>query len=273
MRLISLTRVCGTITTRSSMDFDKYFDGNYATNEEENKLVEGFSYETTLQLVKALSKSDRLKLSLYLLENSVEDLSEEQWQSLIFYLKRRKGIKSEDLIEQQRLEDTFSRVILSTDYGDYTPREWIVDYLNVYFDWSADELDVLHPTTVFFTNIWNDFVKHVAYNTGWNELKVKRKVKQDYFKKYLMNYGSYGKILINKNEELYRDWLSRATILARRDDISKKSAKKLLFERDPEDYKRANAKTIRVVIKDLPSLKKEWQVLTPNFVYSKNKIF
>lgn len=255
------------------MDFDNYFDGDYATNEEENRLVEGFSYENTLKLVETLNKSDQLKLALYLLENSIQDLSEEQWLSLISYLKRRKGIKSDDRIEQQRLDDTFSRVILSTDYEDYTPREMIIDYLNVYFDWSGDELDVLHPTTVFFTDIWKDFVKHVACKTGWNELKVKRTVKQDYFKKYLMNYGTYGKILINKNEELYKDWLTKATILARRENISKKSAKKLLFERDPEDYKCANAKTIRVVIKDLPSLKKEWQVLTPNFVYSKKKSF
>lgn len=251
------------------MDFDKFFDGSLATNEEENKLVEGFSYETTLKLVETLSKSDQLKLALYLLEHSVQDLSEEQWISLISYLKRRKGIKSDDRIEQQRLEDTFSRVILSTDYDDYTPREWIIDYLNVYFDWGAEELDTLHPTTVFFTDIWNDFVKHVARKTDWNELKAKRTVKQDYFKRYLMNYGTYGRILMYKDKKLHQDWLTKATILARRENISKKSAKKLLFERNPEDYKHANAKTLRVVIKDLPTLRREWQVSTPNFVYKK----
>ena len=135
------------------MDFDKYFNGDCATNEEEDRLVEGFSYESTLKLVKTLSKSDQLRLSLYLLENSDQDLSDEQWQNLILYLKRRKGIKSDDRIEQQRLENTFSRIILSTNYEDFTPREWIVDYLNVYFDFCADELDILQPTTVFFTEI------------------------------------------------------------------------------------------------------------------------
>lgn len=251
------------------MNFDNYFDGDYATNEEENKLVDGFSYENALRLAEALSKDDQLKLSLHLLENSIQDLSDEQWISLISYLKRRKGIKSNDRIEQKRLDETYSRVIISTDYEDYTPREWIVDYLNVYFDWSTEELDTLSTTTVFLTDIWEDFVKHVESKTGWNELKVKRTIKHDYFKKYLMNYGSYGKKMINKDEDLHQDWLSRATILARRENISKKNAKKLLFERDPEDYKRANAKTIRVVIKDLPTLRKEWQVLTPNFVYKK----
>lgn len=255
----------------SNMDFDNYFDGDYTTNEEENKLVEGFSYENTLKLVEKLSKSDQLKLALYLLENSVQDLSKEKWLSLISYLKRRKGIRFDDQIEQQRLDDTFSRIIISTNYEDYTPRERIIDYLNVYFDWSADELDTLQPTTVFFTDIWNDFVKHVMLKTSWNELKVKRKIKQDYFKKYLTHYGTYSKIMINKDEELHQDWLSRATILARRGNISKKSAKKLLFERDPEGYRRANAKTIRVVIKDLPSLRKEWQELTPNFVYRRKR--
>jgi hypothetical protein len=160
-------------------------------------------------------------------------------------------------------------VILSTDYEDYTPRERIVDYLNVYFDWSVEELDILHPTTVFFTNIWNDFVKHVACKTGWNELKVKRTVKQEYFKKYLMNYGTYSRTMMYKDEELHQGWLTKATILARRENISKKSAKKLLFERDPEGYKHASAKTIRVVVKDLPTLRKEWQVLAPNFVCKK----
>lgn len=251
------------------MDFDNFFDGNLATNEEENKLVEGFSYENTLKLVETLNKSDQLKLTFYLLENSVQDLSEEQWVSLISYLKRRKGIKSDDRIEQQRLDDTFSRVILSTDYEDYTPRELIVDYLNVYFDFGADELDTLQPTTVFFTEIWHDFIKHVARKTGWKDQKVKRKVKQDYFKRYLMNYGTYSRKMMYKDEDLHQGWLTKATILARKEDISKKSAKKLLFERDPEGYKHANAKTIRVVIKDLPTLRKEWQVLTPNFVYKK----
>lgn len=253
------------------MDFDNYFDGDYTTNEEENKLVEGFSYENTLKLVEKLNKSDQLKLALYLLENSVQDLSEEKWLSLISYLKRRKGIRFDDQIEQQRLDDTFSRIIVSTNYEDYTPRERIIDYLNVYFDWTADELDMLQPTTVFFTDIWNDFVKHVMLKTSWNEIKVKRTIKQDYFKKYLTHYGTYSRIMINKDEELHQDWLSRATILARRENISKKSAKKVLFERDPEGYKRANAKTIRVVIKDLPSLRKEWQVLTPNFVYRRKR--
>ena len=251
------------------MNFDNYFDGDYTTNEEENKLVDGFSYENTLRLAETLSRDDQLKLSLHLLENSIQDLSEEQWISLISYLKRRKGIKSNDKIERKRLDETFSRVIVSTDYEDYTAREWIVDYLSVYFDWQAEELDILHPTTIFLTDIWEDFVKHVESKTGWNELKVKRKIRHDYFKKYLMNYGTYSKKMMNKDEDLHQDWLSRATILARRENISKKSAKKLLFERDPEDYKRANAKTIRVVIKDLPSLRKEWQVLTPKFVYKK----
>lgn len=254
-----------------NMDFDNYFDGDYTTNEEENKLVEGFSYENTLKLVEKLNKSDQLKLALYLLENSVQDLSEEKWLSIISYLKRRKGIRFDDQIEQQRLDDTFSRIIVSTNYEDYTPRERVIDYLNVYFDWSADELDTLQPTTVFFIDIWNDFVKHVMLKTSWNELKVKRTIKQDYFKKYLTHYGTYSRIMINKDEELHQDWLSRATILARRENISKKSAKKVLFERDPEGYKRANAKTIRVVIKDLPSLRKEWQVLTPNFVYRRKR--
>lgn len=253
------------------MDFDNYFDGDYTTNEEENKLVEGFSYENTLKLVEKLNKSDQLKLALYLLENSVQDLSEEKWLSIISYLKRRKGIRFDDQIEQQRLDDTFSRIIVSTNYEDYTPRERIIDYLNVYFDWTADELDMLQPTTVFFTDIWNDFVKHVMLKTSWNELKVKRTIKQDYFKKYLTHYGTYSRIMINKDEELHQDWLGRATILARRENISKKSAKKVLFERDPEGYKRANAKTIRVVIKDLPSLRKEWQALTPNFVYRRKR--
>lgn len=251
------------------MDFDNYFDGDYTTNEEENKLVEGFSYENTLKLVETLSKNDQLKLAFYLLENSIQDLSEEQWVSLISYLKRRKGIRSDDQIEQKRLDETFSRVIVSTDYEDYTPREWIVDYLNVYFDWSAEELDTLTTTTVFLTDIWEDFVKHVMRKTDWNELKVKRKIRHDYFKKYLTRYGTYSNKMMNKDDKLHQDWLSRATILARRENISKKSAKKLLFECDPEDYKRANAKTIRVVIKDLPSLRKEWQVLTPNFVCKK----
>lgn len=247
------------------MDFN-YFDG---TNEEENKLVEGFSYENTLKLVETLNKSDQLKLALYLLENSLQDLPEEQWQNLIFYLKRRKGIKSDDRIEQQRLDDTFSRVILSTDYEDYTPRERIIDYLNVYFDWSAEELDTLCPTTVFFTDIWLDFVKHVMLKTGWSEQKVKRKIKREYFKQYLSNYGTYSKTTMFKDEELHQDWLTNATILARKEDISRKSAKKLLFERSPKDYKRANAKTWRAVIEGLPTLRKEWQVLTPNFVYKK----
>lgn len=254
-----------------NMDFDNYFDGDYTTNEEENKLVEGFSYENTLKLVEKLKKSDQLKLALYLLENSVQDLSEEKWLSLISYLKRRKGIRFDEQIEQQRFDDTFSRIIVSTNYEDYTPRERIIDYLNEYFDWSADELDTLQPTTVFFIDIWNDFVKHVMLKTSWNELKVKRTIKQDYFKKYLTHYGTYSRIMINKDEELHQDWLGRATILARRENISKKSAKKVLFERDPEGYKRANAKTIRVVIKDLPSLRKEWQALTPNFVYRRKR--
>lgn len=251
------------------MNFDDYFDGSLSTNEEENRLVDGFSYENTLRLAETLSKDDQLKLSLHLLENSIQDLSEDQWISLISYLKRRKGIKSDDRIEQKRLDETYSRVIVSTDYEDYTPREWIVDYLNIYFDWSTEELDTLSTTTVFLTDIWDDFVKHVKLKTGWNELKVKRTIRHDYFKKYLMNYGTYSKKMINKDEDLHKDWLNRATILARRENISKKSAKKLLFERDPEAYKQANAKTIRVVIKDLPSLRKEWQVLTPSFVYKK----
>ena len=253
------------------MDFDNYLDGDYTTNEEEDRLVDGFSYENALKLADTLSKSDQLKLSLYLLENSLQDLSEEKWLSLISYLKHRKGIRSNDYIEQERLDETFSRVIVSTNYEDYTPREWIINYLNVFFDWDADELDMLQPTTVFFTDIWKDFVKHVMLKSGWNELKVKKKIRQSYFKKYLTNYGTYGRILINKDDKLYRDWLGRATILARKENISKKSAKELLFERDPEDYKRANAKTIRVVVKGLPSLRKEWQVLTPNFVYKKRR--
>lgn len=251
------------------MDFDNYFDGDYTTNEEENKLVEGFSYENTLKLVETLNKSDQLKLALYLLENSVQDLSEEKWLSLISYLKRRKGIRSDDRIEQKRLDDTFSREIVSTNCEDYTPREWIINYLNIYFDWSASELDTQHPTTIFFTEIWQDFAKYVMSKTGWNELKVKRTIKHDYFKRYLMNYGTYSRTMMFKDKDLHQDWLTKATILARRENISKKSAKKLLFERNPEDYKRANAKTIRVVIKDLPTLRKEWQILTPNFVYKK----
>lgn len=253
------------------MNLDNFFNGNYATNEEEDKLIDGFSYESALKLAETLSKSDRLKLALHLLENSIEDLSDEQWQSLIFYLKRKKGVKFDDRIEQQRLEDTFSRVILSTDYEDYTPREWIIDYLNVYFDWNAEELDTLHPTNVFFTEIWQDFVKHVETKTGWNELKVKRKIKHDYFKKYLANYGTFGKIMLYKDEKLHQDWLARAAILAKREDISKKIAKKLLFEQDPEDYKRANRKTMRVIIEGLPTLRKEWRTLTPNFVCKKEK--
>ena len=215
------------------MNFDKYFDGSLATNEEEDKLLEGFSYENTLKLAETLNKSDQLRLALCLFENSVQDLSEEQWQNLIFYLKRRKGIKSNDKIEQQMLDDTFSRVILSTNYDDYTPRELIVDYLNVYFDWSADELDNLQPTTVFFTEIWHDFVKRVTRKTGWKEQKVKRTVKREYFKRYLANYGTYSRILVFKDEELHRNWLTRATILSRRENISKKSAKELLYKHDP----------------------------------------
>lgn len=251
------------------MDFNNFFDGSLATNEEEDKLIDGFSYESTLKLVETLSKSDQLRLSLYLLENSIEDLSDDQWQSLIFYLKRRKGIKSDDKIEQQMLDDTFSRVILSTDYEDYTPREWIIDYLNVYFDFGADELDNLQPTTVFFTEIWHDFIEHVARKTDWSKQKVKRTIKREYFKKYLSNYGAYSRKLMYKDEDLHQDWLTKATILAKREDISRKSAKKLLFERYPEDYKRANAKTWRTVIESLPTLRKEWQVLTPNFVCKK----
>ena len=253
------------------MDFDKYFDGSLATNEEENKLINGFSYDSTLKLAETLSKSDQLKLALYLLENSVQDLSEEKWLNLISYLKRRKGIRFNDQIEQQRLDDTFSRIIVSTNYEDYTSREWIVDYLNVYFDWSADELDVLHPTTVFFTDIWKDLIKHIMFKTGWNEQKAKRAVRMDYFKKYLSHYGTYTKKMVFKNEELHQDWLARAAILAKKENISRKDAKKLLFERDPEDYKRSNAKTLRTVVEGLPTLKKEWQVATPNFVFLKKK--
>ena len=68
------------------MDFNKYFDGSLATNEEEDKLIDGFSYESTLKLAETLSKDDQLKLSLHLLENSIEDLSDDQWKNLIFYL-------------------------------------------------------------------------------------------------------------------------------------------------------------------------------------------
>ena len=253
MLLGEAIEACGmTIITRSSMDLDKYFDGSLATNEEEDKLIDGVSYESTLKLVETLNKSDQLRLALCLLENSIEDLSDEQWISLISYLKRRKGIKSDDRIEQKRLENTFSRVILSTKYDDYTPREWIIDYLNVYFDWSAEELDVLHPTNVFFTEIWQDFVRHVETKTGWNELKVKRTIKHDYFKKYLANYGTFGKIMLYKDENLHQDWLTRAAILAKREDVSKKIAKKMLFEQDPEDYKHANRKTMRVIVEGLP---------------------
>ena len=143
--------------------------------------------------------------------------------------------------------------------------------MNVYFDWEAEELDTLQSTTVFFTEIWHDFIKHVMSKTGWNEQKVKRKVKQDYFKRYLTNYGTYSKKMMYRDNDLHQGWLIKATILARRENISKKSAKKLLFERDPEDYKRANAKTIRVVIKDLPTLRKEWQALALNFICKKGK--
>lgn len=251
------------------MNFDNFFDGNLSTNEEEDKLINGFSYKTTLKLAETLSKNDQLNLSLHLLENSIEDLSDDQWQSLIFYLKRRKGIKSDDKIEQQMLDDTFSRMILSTDYDDYTPREMIVDYLNVYFDFCTDELDTLQPTTVFFTEFWQDFVNHVMLKTGWNEQKVKRTVKREYFKKYLANYGTFSKLMLYKDEDLHQNWLARATILAKREDISKKNARKLLFEHDPEGYKQANAKTWRVVIEGLPNLRKEWRVSTPNFVYKK----
>ena len=141
MRLTDQTRARGVITIRNNMDFNNFFDGSLATNEEEDKLIDGFSYESTLKLAETLSKDDQLKLSLHLLENSIEDLSDDQWQNIIFYLKRRKGIKSDDRIEQKRLENTFSRVILSTNYKDYAPRELIADYLNVYFDWEAEELD------------------------------------------------------------------------------------------------------------------------------------
>ena len=251
------------------MNFDDYFDGSLSTNVEENRLVDSFSYKNILRLAETLNKDDQLKLSLNLLENSVQDLSEDQWKSLISYLKQRKGIRSDDRIEQERLDETYSRVIVSVDYEDYTPREWIIDYLNVYFDWQAEELDTLSSTTVFLTDIWDDFVKHIELKTGWNEIKVKRTIRFNYFKRYLMNYGTYSRKMMNKDEDLHQDWFSRVTILARRKNISKKDAKKLLFERDPEDYKRANAKTIRVVVKDLPSLREEWQVLTPNFVFKK----
>lgn len=269
MRLTDQTSAPGTITTRNNMDFNNFFDGDYTTNEEEDKLIDGFSYDSALKLAETLSKSDQLRLSLYLLENSIEDLSNDQWQNLIFYLKRRKGVKSDDRIEQKRLENNFSREIVSTSYNDYTPRELIADYLNVYFDWEAEELDTLQSTTVFFTEIWHDFVKHVARKTGWNEQKVKRTIKREYFKRYLSNYGAYSRKMMYKDEELHQDWLTKATILAKREDVSKKSAKELLYKQDPEDYKRSNCKTWRTVIEGLPTLRKEWQVSPPNFIHKK----
>lgn len=256
------------------MNFDNYFDDRFVENTEEDRLVDdlsrGFSYKTTLNLVETLSKGDQLKLALHLLEG----LSKDQWVGVISYLKYHKGIKFEDQIEQEkieqkRLEDTYSRVIVSADYRDYTPREWIVDYLNVYFDWTADELEVSPSTTVFFSDIWNDFVKHVQSKTGWKERRVVKSIRQGYFRKYLSNYGTRGNKLMHKDEDLYQDWLYKGMLLSRRKNISRKRAKELLFEQDPEGSKKANAITTRAVVEGLPALREEWQVLTPNFVYKK----
>ena len=159
MLLTDQTRARGTITTRSSMNFDNYFDGDYALNTEEERMIEDFSHEEVMKSIEMLSKDDQLNLALGLLKNSIDDLSKEQWQNLILYLKCKKDIKYNDKIEQKLLEYTFSRVILSTNYENYTLREMIVDYLNMYFDWCAEELDTLQPTTVFFTDIWLDFIK------------------------------------------------------------------------------------------------------------------
>lgn len=251
------------------MNFDNYFDDRFVTNGEEDRLVDDLSYESTLRLAETLSRDDQLKLSLHLLENSIQGLSEDQWLNIISYLKCRKGIKSDDRIEQKRLDETYSRTIISASYEKYTPREMIVEYLNRYFDWQAEELDTLSPTTVFLTGIWDDFVKHVERETGWNERKVKRTVGYDYFKKYLMNYGTYLHKMMNKNEDLYQNWLCRAMLLARKEHISRRKAQKMLSERDPEGSKRAKAKTIKTMIKDLPTLREEWQTVPPNFVFKR----
>ena len=245
------------------------FDKSISKNDEEDRLVNGLSYESVLKSTEILSKEDRLKLSMYLLEESIHDLYEEQWKSLISYLKQRKGIRSDDRIEQKRLDETYSRVIVSANYEDYTPREIIVEYLSRYFDWQAEELDASSTTTVFFSNLWQDFVKHVQTKTGWNRRKVVKMVRKDYFKKYLTNYGSYSLRTIVKDEDLHQDWLIRATLLARKENISRKDARKLLFKRDPNGYKRANAKTTRTIIEGLPALRKEWQVCPPSFVFEK----
>lgn len=251
------------------MNFDNYFDDRFVTNGEEDKLVDDLSYESTLRLAETLSRDDQLKLSLHLLENSVQGLSEDQWLNVISYLKCRKGIKSDDRIEQKRLDETCSRVIVSTSYEKYTPRELIVEYLGKYFDWQAEELDILSPTTVFLTDIWKDFVKHVGRETGWNELKVKRTVRYNYFKKYLMNYGACVHQEMYKDEGLYQDWLCRAMFLARKENISRKKAQEMLSERDPEESKRAKALTMRIVIKGLPTLREEWKIVPPNFVFKR----
>lgn len=254
------------------MNFDNYFDDRFVTNAEEDKLVDdlsrGFSYENTLKLVKTLSKGDQLKLALHLLEG----LSKDQWIGVISYLKHYKGIRLEDQIEQEKVEqkkldDAYSRVIVSTDYRDYTPREWIVSYLDRYFYWTAEELKISPSTTVFFSDIWNDFVRYVQFKTGWKERRVVRSIRQDYFKKYLSNYGTYGRKLVRKDEDLYQDWLYKSMLLARKENISRKSAKKLLFEQDPEGSKQAKAKTMRAMVEGLPALKEEWQRVPPNFVY------
>ena len=48
------------ITIRNNMDFNNFFDGSLATNEEEDKLIDGFSYESTLKLALDVEYVDKV---------------------------------------------------------------------------------------------------------------------------------------------------------------------------------------------------------------------
>lgn len=159
------------------------------------------SYLPDNLLSDVLAEDDRDRIMTILQRDYLNnELTEEQSKCLEAYLKVKMGLdlSTED---EQTLRDIGSRLIWHKHAKDYTERELLVSFLNLYFDWETVDLDYSEVNDIKYQELWQRYREFVKKHRG--EKYLKHYAISPYFKEYLSHYGQIARLVSKDGTRLF----------------------------------------------------------------------